>query len=248
MGLELTPLVLVVLGLAAFLIGLAKGGLAGGLGPFITVLVSTVVPPTVAIGVLLPLLMLGDLAAVWVHRRDWSREAMAAMLPAAAVAVVVTSLFLGAASDRLVEIVLGVLSIGFVLHRLLQPRVADAVARTAPSRGLAAVAGGVAGTTSTIAHAGGPVISIYLLAAGLPPVRFAATAAVFFLVVNAMKVPGYLAVGLLDASMLRVLPLGLLIVPGTLAGRWLVHRVDARTFERIILVLLTAGGINLLLG
>lgn len=62
---------LAVVGAAAFLIGVSKGGVGGGLGPLITILVAVATTPSQAIGVLLPLLMIGDVAAVWVHRRDW---------------------------------------------------------------------------------------------------------------------------------------------------------------------------------
>lgn len=246
MELELSPMVLVVLAAAAFLIGLAKGGFAGGLGPFVTVLVSAVIPARQAIGVLLPMLMVGDVLAFWVHRRDWSRPAVTAMLPAGVLGVVFASVFLGAASDRLVELVLAVLSIAFVAYRLLRPRLS--VGEEHAGRGMAALAGGVSGVTSTVAHAGGPPVSIYLLAARTPPVTFAATAAVYFFAVNWLKVPGYAVAGLLDLSIARTLPLALLLVPGTLVGRWLVERIRQEAFERIVLVLLTLGAVNLLIG
>ncbi|HSJ43555.1 MAG TPA: TSUP family transporter [Euzebyales bacterium] len=114
MSLELTPLVVAVIGAAAFLIGLSKGGVGGGIGPLITILVAVIVTPSHAIGVLLPLLMIGDLAAVWVHRADWDRHIVARLLPAATAGVVVASLFLRQTSDRGIEIFLAVLSVAFV--------------------------------------------------------------------------------------------------------------------------------------
>jgi uncharacterized membrane protein YfcA len=79
-------------------------------------------------------------------------------------------------------------------------------------------------------------------------VGFVATSAVFFFVVNWLKVPGYIAADLLEAGMVRVVPFALLIWPGVVVGRWLVERVDAVVFERLILVLLLVGAIYLLIG
>jgi len=245
-SLELTPLVLVVIGAAAFLIGLSKGGVGGGVGPLITILVAVVVTPSQAIGVLLPLLMIGDLAAVWVHRADWDRHIVARLLPAATAGVVVASLFLRQTSDRGIEIFLAVLSVAFVIYRLAEPKLRRA--RLRAGTGLAVTAGVTSGVTSTVAHAGGPPVAIYLLAAETSPVTFVATTAVLFFVINWLKVPGYIAAGLLDASMVRVVPFAVLIWPGVAAGRWLVQRVPARVFERVILTLLVLGAIHLLLG
>lgn len=245
-SLELTPPVAGVIGLAAFLIGLSKGGVGGGIGPLITILVAVIVTPSQAIGVLLPLLMIGDLAAVWVHRADWDRRIIVRLLPAATVGVVMASIFLRQTSDRGIEIFLAVLSLAFVAYRLAEPRLRRAKLRA--GTGLAVTAGVTTGITSTVAHAGGPPVAIYLLAAGTVPVTFVATSAVLFFVVNWLKVPGYVAAGMLDVTMVRVVPFAALIWPGVAVGRWLVQRVPATVFERIILALLVLGAVYLLIG
>ena len=246
MTLQLTPVVVAVIGAAAFLIGLSKGGVGGGIGPLITILVAVVVTPSQAIGVLLPLLMIGDLAAVWVHRADWDRGIVARLLPAATAGVVVASVFLRQTSDRGIELFLVLLSVAFVIYRLVEPKLRRA--RLHVGTGLAVTAGVTSGITSTVAHAGGPPVAIYLLAAQSPPVTFVATTAVLFFVINWLKVPGYMAAGLLDVSMLRVVPFALLIWPGVAVGRWLVQRVPATVFERLILALLVLGAVYLLIG
>jgi uncharacterized membrane protein YfcA len=63
-------------------------------------------------------------------------------------------------------------------------------------------AGSVAGFTSTVAHAGGPPIVVYLLMAGLTPVGFVATSVAFFAIVNLIKVPGYVVAGLFDGELI----------------------------------------------
>lgn len=246
MPIEVTAATVAALGLAALLIGLSKGGLGGGFGPLVTILVALATSPSQAIGVLLPILMAGDVVAVTAHRGRWDRGALRRLLPGAAVGVLLASIFLGGVDDRGIEVFLAVFSLLFVAYRLLEQRLVGGVREV--GAGVAWVAGATSGITSTVAHAGGPPIAVYLLASGTRPEPFVATTAAFFLVVNWLKVPGYLAAGLLDASMLRLAPLALLLVPGVYLGRWLVRRVDAVLFERVILVLLTVGAVYLLAG
>ena len=244
MPVDASPLTLAALGLAALLVGLSKGGLGNGIGPLVTILVALVTSPSQAIGILLPILMTGDVIALVAHRGRWDGDAIRALLPGAVVGVVLASIFLRSVDDRGIEVFLGLFSLAFVAYRLLEPRLVGR--RLDVGRGLAVVAGTASGVTSTVAHAGGPPLAVYLLAARTPPEPFVATTVAFFFVVNWLKVPGYLAAGLLDASMLRLAPVAVLILPGVYVGRWLVRRVDAVLFERIILFLLTVGGIHLL--
>ncbi|HSK98694.1 MAG TPA: sulfite exporter TauE/SafE family protein, partial [Euzebyales bacterium] len=205
MPVDLTwPLILAV-GAAAFLLGLSKAGLGGGLGPLITVLVSLFVPPARAIGVLLPLLIAGDVFAVWTHRRSWDRGLIVHLLPSAVVGVAIASFFLGQMSERGLQIFLAVLSLAFAAYRLAERRLSALDLRPGPAWGV--VAGFTSGVTSTVAHSGGPPVVVYLLARRVPPVTYVATLAVFFAIVNWLTVPGYVVAGLIDASLLvRVAP------------------------------------------
>lgn len=246
MPVDVSPATVAALGGAAFLVGLSKGGLGGGLGPLITILVALVTSPTRAIGILLPILMVGDAVALWALRGRWDRGIIVAMLPGAVLGIAAASAFLGAVDDRAVEVVLALLSLLFVVYRLAEPRLL--ASPPVPGRRGALVAGLASGVTSTVAHAGGPPVAAYLLAARVEPVTFVASSAAFFFVVNWLKVPGYVAAGLLDASVVRLVPLAVFLVPGVVVGRLLVDRVDRRRFERIVLTLLVVGALYLLFG
>ncbi|MDH3303058.1 MAG: sulfite exporter TauE/SafE family protein, partial [Acidimicrobiia bacterium] len=102
------------------------------------------------------------------------------------------------------------------------------------------------GITSTIAHAGGPPIAMYLLAREVSPITYAATSAAIFWATNWLKVPGYALAGLLDVDLIVTLaPTALLILPGVLGGRWAVRRLDPRPFEGFVLVGLLIGAVLL---
>ena len=243
---DITPAVVAAIAAASLLIGLAKGGLSG-LGPLLTLLVATVLPTRVAIGVLLPLLMVGDVASLVVHRGHWDDKILRRLLPGAALGVVVASLFLQSVSERGLQIMLAVFTLSFVIYRLAEPGIRRRRSFGAPGPGWAAAAGAAAGITSTVAHVGGPPVAVYLLASKVEPRPFVATNAALFFLINWMKVPGYLSAGVFDLDLtLKVAPLAILIFPGIVIGRWFVTVVRAEVFDRFILASLLAGALLLL--
>ncbi len=242
---EVTLGVVIAVGLAAFLIGLTKGGV-GGLGPAVTLLVATALPTKVAVGLLLPMLMVGDLTAVGAHWGKWNRHAVSALLPGGLVGVAIASLFLRSMSERALELFIVVISLAFAAYRILEPRLRSVPLELRPVHGVAA--GVTAGITSTIAHVGGPPVQVYLLGRRLSPREFVASSALVFTVINWTKVPGYLAADLLDFELIRRLwPVVFLIPPGIVIGRWFVTRVSAAVFDAIILVSLVVGALLLLI-
>jgi hypothetical protein len=68
--------VAVVIAILGFMIGFAKGGF-GGLGALLTPILSLVLPVASAVGVLLPMLMIGDVFAVYMY----SIETIEALTP-----------------------------------------------------------------------------------------------------------------------------------------------------------------------
>jgi uncharacterized membrane protein YfcA len=175
------------------------------------------------------------------------------MLPAAAVGVFVGWLLAARVSVAAVELSSGVISIAFSLQRLWAERAVKAAeaVEAGPDRplmglGLGALCGAIAGFTSQVAHAGGPPFQIYVLPRRLPRDVFIGTSAIFFATVNWMKVPAYVALGQFTPQVLTtaavLLPLAL---ASTWAGVWLVRRVPAEGFYRVIYVLLIAVGAKL---
>ncbi len=241
---EITVTVVTAVAAASFLIGLAKGGLPG-LGPVITVLVALAVPATVALGVLLPLLMVGDVAALWALRGHVERSIVTTLLPGAVVGVGLASMVLTSLSPEALEVGIVVVVLLFAAYRaaVLSGREPGlGVSRAVASNAGGTAAGFAAGITSTVAHSGGPPIAIHLLAHNLAPIRFAGTSAGIFWAVNWLKVPGYAVAGLFDLDLLRGLaPTALLIPPGVLLGRWAVRRLPARPFEVLVLIGMVVG-------
>ena len=166
----------IVIGLSAFLVGFSKGGVGGMMGALITALMALVLPVNVAIGMLLPLLIIGDIFAVWVHWRKWEGRLIRILIPGALLGTLIAMLFITSVSVDVLRKTLGVLIAIFVIYRLLGRRILKSLQYTS-RRWHGFVAGVVSGSTSTLAHVGGPPVTAYLLIQNLTPRTLVATSA-----------------------------------------------------------------------
>lgn len=240
-------MVVLGVGLAAFLLGFVKAGVGGSIGPLVTILAVLVLPVQVALGVLLPLLIMGDafaLAALWGR---WDRATVKRLLPGSVVGVAAGTYLLASVDAPILARLLGALMLLFVAYSVLAPRVLRGA--TYEHRGWhAPLAGTVAGVTSALAHSGGPPIAMYLLLRRFDPVPFVATNALVFAVVNVIKIPAYLSAGLFDWRLQLQLAWAVALIPlGVLVGRWLVERIDRTRFHVASLALLGCAGLYLVI-
>lgn len=229
------------------LLGLAKGGFAG-IGVIAVPMMALAVSPVLAASITLPILIVQDVVSVWSFRKTWDGKILALMLPSAAAGIALGYALAAFVKPGAVELAVGAVSIVFALMRLWAERASAPVrvahAERIPWRGV--VAGVAAGFTSQIAHAGGPPFQMYVLPKNLPRDTFIGTSAIFFAVVNWMKVPAYWALGQFTReAMLTAAALLPVAIASTYAGVWLVRRVPAANFYRIIYLLLIAVGAKL---
>lgn len=234
-----------LLALGAAAIGMSKTGLPG-LGALYVALFANLLSPKASVGVVLPLLILADVVALVVYRRDCSWPHLLRVFPWAAVGIGVGWWALGRLSDAWTARTIGGLLLAMVaLHLWRHRRAADAA--PAPARPVAAATGLLAGFATLVANAAGPVMTIYLLAMRLPKREFLGTAAVFFFVVNWFKVPFLVDLGLIHAASLKLdLALAPAVLVGTWLGRGLARRIDQRTFEAVSLGLAALAALRLL--
>jgi hypothetical protein len=232
---------------AAVFVGISKAGFGGGTGILATPLMVAVFPPRLAIGVLLPLLIMCDWVSCALYWRQWNSRALAPFLPACGVGILVGSFFLDTLSDRWLRIVLGVICIGFCALQWLGRRANLEPKKANWSRGT--LAGSTAGFVSTLAHAAGPVFAMYALPMGMSPRVYVATSVLAFTVVNLLKVPGYLAAGVLSGSVVApAICLAPFLFAGTALGFWMNGKLNAQNFARVIYAILFLTGIELLTG
>ena len=245
---EHPPIFYIITGIAAFIIGLAKGGLAGTLGTLATQLMALVIHPDQVVGLVLPMLMFTDVFAVAAHWRKWDRHLVLALLPGAVVGVTIGTYFITNAPTETLRKVLGAIVLLIAIYKLLENWAVKA-AKYEGKTWHGVLAGTVAGFTSSLAHAGGPPIAIFLLLQDITPQVFVATSALFFALLNWVKVPYYAYSGLFNFSMLWDVVWLLPILPlGVWVGKWVSTRIDKVLFEKVITVLLAVTALLLIFG
>ncbi|WP_069169885.1 sulfite exporter TauE/SafE family protein [Streptomyces griseus] len=251
---------LAALAAASALVGFSKTAVSGANTISLAVF-AAVLPARESTGVLLPILIAGDILAVLIYRRHAHWPTLLRLFPAVAVGVVAGTLFMMWADDDAVRTSIGAILLFMAGVTLLRRRGAASAASSgeapegggpaAPSRAGRVKArsyGALGGFTTMVANAGGPVMSLYLLSAGFRKLGFLGTSAWFFLIVNTSKVPFSVGLGLIDArSLLLDAVLVLFVVPGAYLGRACVGRIDQRLFDRIVIGATVLGGLQLLL-
>ncbi|MEV5355444.1 sulfite exporter TauE/SafE family protein [Streptomyces sp. NPDC093516] len=240
------------LAFAALLVGFSKTAVSGANTVSLAVF-AAVLPARASTGVLLPILIAGDLLAVATYRRHAHWPTLWRLFPAVAAGVVVGTVFLLWADDAVVRTSIGAILLLMAAVTVYRRRTADAEEEpesvtTRPGRLKARSYGVLGGFTTMVANAGGPVMSMYLLSAGFRKLGFLGTSAFFFLIVNVSKLPFSAGLGLIDGrSLLLDLALVVFVVPGALLGKWAVDRINQRLFEQLVIAATVLGGLQLLL-
>jgi len=228
----LDPIFVTVAVVAVLVVGLSKAGLLGGLGVVGVPLLTLVMAPRDAAGMMLPVLLCMDAVAVWMYRKDCDWGILRIMLPGAAVGTLVGWGLWAVVSDAVVLLMVGVITLLFILDAILPLR--QKLVDRPPSRPWGVFWGGVAGFTSFISHTGSPPYQIYTLPRRMPPAIYSGTSAFFFAIVNSAKLVPYYFLGQLNLHNLTLsaalAPVGVL---GVLLGIHLVRRISARLFYQI---------------
>jgi len=236
---------------AILITGISKGGFGQGAGGLAVPLMSMFIAPPEAAGIMLPILCAMDIFGVHAYRRSWSREHLAIMLPGALVGIVAGGLAFGMLPVNAIRLLLGVIAVTFALNQWLRltERLAARISAQdrKPGRAAGAFWGALSGFTSTLAHAGGPPFAVYMLAQKVDKTLFVGTSAVFFLVVNYVKLVPYYFVGQLNVGNLAAALLFSPLAPlGIWLGVWIHRRMSQAAFLNVSYALLLATGVKLI--
>ncbi len=232
--------------LAALGIGVSKSGLPG-VSLLHVVLFAHLFPGLRSTGVVLPMLIIGDLGAVLLFRRHARWLYVVKTLPPALVGVALGWLTMRAWPALDWNPVIGAIVLILALLQLLRNSKPLLLAQVPHSHAFAWLMGLTAGITTMVANAAGPVMALYLLAVALPKDAFVGTAAWFFLLINLLKIPFSFQLGFIrPETLLLNLLLVPLIISGLFAGRALVSHIPQKTFDTLILLFAIAASIKLI--
>ncbi|HTJ79338.1 MAG TPA: sulfite exporter TauE/SafE family protein [Rariglobus sp.] len=245
MNLEPWQMVLAVLG--ALLVGVSKTGISG-LGMLFVVMFANVIPAKQASGFVLPLLIFGDVIAVWSYRAHAKWTHVVRLMPWTAAGVVIGYFAMGRIDDRQARVLIGVIIVTMVAVQVWRRSRAKEGALTEHGPWFAGLLGVLVGFTTLVANAAGPLMAIYLLAMRLPKMEYVGTGAVFFLLLNCFKVPFMVKLGLITTDSFGFnLMLAPAVLIGAMLGRKLLPKINQKVFENLVLGLSALAGIKLLM-
>jgi len=242
-------LALAVLG--ALLIGISKTGVAG-LGILVAAIFANLMPAKLSSGFVLPMLIMGDLMAVYAYRGHADYRQALRLFPWTLPGILLGYFAFGVVNDKQARLMIGVIVALMVAWHLVRKfTVKKPAAGTVPvethSTLSVALLGISAGFTTLVANAAGPIMTLYLLAMGMPKMAFVGTAAVFFCGLNLLKVPFMVSLGSIQWSSLGW---NLALAPAVLLGAWLgkklLGKISQKWFEYIALTLSAAAAVKLL--
>jgi len=235
-------------GLAALLIGMSKTGMPG-VGILTVTLLAQAFGGWYSVGLMLPMLLIGDLFAIAWYRRHAHWGVLVRLLPWVVVGLVIGAVVLrylgqNAQTKALMNPLIGTLVLLMLGLHLVQGKLGE---RFAPHSKLGTAGTGVAaGIATTISNAAGPIMTIFLTAQQFPKEQFMGTIAWYFFIINASKVPIYCLQSLFTRdSLLLDLLLAPAIILGAFIGRWMLPRIPEKVFSTLILVLAAVGALFL---
>ncbi|MCC6414498.1 MAG: sulfite exporter TauE/SafE family protein [Opitutaceae bacterium] len=229
----------------ALAIGVAKTGI-GGLGMLAVVIFANLMPAKASSGFVLPMLVMADVVAVASYRRHAHWSLLWKLFPWTALGVFLGFLAMGRIDNNQAGLLIGVIVLGLVVLHLVR-KAKKKTDEPEHAVWFAPTIGVLAGFTTLVANAAGPLMAIYLLAMRLPKMEYMGTGAWYFMLMNLFKVPFMMNLGLVDAASfkgnLMLLPA---VLAGTLIGRIVLKKIDQKLFETLALGLALAAGANLL--
>lgn len=244
-------LYLLCVGGAVLIIGIAKAGFGGGIGIMAVPLMAVAMPTTQTIGVMLPVLIFADIFTLMHHRGHRSWPHVRWLVGGAVLGIIAGTLVLiwlreSTSLNSALNVIIGTLCLLFVALQCY--RLTGGQVPRIPQTPLAGhLAGFSAGTASTLTHAAGPIVSIYLLEQRLSKRLLIGTSAHYAFAGNLLKLPTYFGLALISpATLLQSLWCLPLVPMGTLLGYWMHHRVSERWFTIIMYIGAAAAAGNML--
>ncbi|QAY66572.1 sulfite exporter TauE/SafE family protein [Paenibacillus protaetiae] len=245
---DYTVLQIVVTAIGALLVGFSKTGMPT-LGIFVAAMLASIFPARESVGLLTPILITGDIIAILYYRKTVVWKYLVVLLPWVLAGIVAGYFVLGEISNGQLSVLIGALVLVLIVLFLFQGRLEKAMNFSfSKSRAVNGSLGILAGFTTMIGNAAGSIMSVYLLSKGINKTTFVGTNAYFFFIINLIKVPFTVYLGLITPHSLTLNAWMIPVVAiGALAGFKVLPHIPQKLFQRIVLALAAIGAIYLIL-
>jgi uncharacterized protein len=243
--LELTVATILVAFAGVFLICFMKGAFGGGFSIVGIPLLSIVMDPVTAGGLLAPLFIAMDLFALRYWKPStWSKPDLILLLPGLVTGIGFGYLLFRFLDHRAIAVVMATVTLIFVGLWLFAGAQVTIRPRSTPQ---AITAGLASGITTMVAHSGGPPLAMYLLRVGLSKEVYAGTTSLFFTVGNAIKAGPWLLLVKPTTNVWILMAVCLFAIPPGVWLGWRLHGIlDQRQLYRACYGLLVVAALKLL--
>jgi uncharacterized membrane protein YfcA len=198
-------------------------------------------------GIVLPMLLAGDVCAVTAYHQHARWDYVRRMLPPACVGVVAGAILMRGLDDAAFKPTIGWIILVLSVLQVARMQRPDWFGNMPHTRGFAWAIGLAAGATTMLANAAGPVFAIYCLAVMMPKFELVGTTAWFFFIINLFKVPFSYGLGLIHGqTLLFNLVLVPAIVAGVLGGRSIIARLPQQLFDRLLLAFAAIAALRMI--
>ncbi|MBC8421005.1 MAG: sulfite exporter TauE/SafE family protein [Desulfobacterales bacterium] len=244
-----------IIAIAAIGSAVIKNGVGVGAGIFMLPFLSLVLPAKVALGLGAPIMLVSDIAGVVYYWKEWDKRELLLLLPPAVLGVVVGASMIKVIPNELFRFWVGLFAIGFSSYQLLKliqsrPEASAGWVKRVPKpkEAIPLFFGFVGGMASSVIHAGGLVMSFYLIQKSRDKRAFVGTFVLFFAIINLLKVFAYVSIDILNVEIVLLAAIiSPLIILGGFWGNALNKRVSQKTFRAVVLALILVIGIGLLI-
>ncbi|MFQ5691556.1 MAG: sulfite exporter TauE/SafE family protein [Nitrospinota bacterium] len=244
---EATLSTVIAFAAASFLTGFFKTSFGGGIGMVVTPVVTLLVSARLTMGIISPLMVLGDLLVVYFFWKKWDSKFVVTLLPTMFVGTFGGTMLIAYLSNAGIRFVIGVFVLVFAAYHLVRLVRRREFEYVPPRPVVGQVVGLLAGFSTSAAHSGGIITSPYLVSSGLRKEAVVATGFGLFAITNWVKMGTYMWAGLVNG---QIILWDLYTLPVLALGAYLGYQAhkaaSSRVFNSAILVIAIAGAIKLL--
>jgi uncharacterized membrane protein YfcA len=235
----------IIIAIVVLLIGISKSAFAGALGVFAVPLLMLKFSAVEAIALMLPLLIIADVITVKGYWKKWDTPLLITLIPGAIVGIITANLIIDLINNDYLQFVIASICIIFAIKNIVFKHIELKLINNKVG---AYCMSALSGISSTLVHAGGPPLLIYFSAIGLAPSKFVATAAIFFAIMNLVKLVGFVSLGLITPDLILT---ALAFIPMAFVGHWIGVKInnnlDKQLFLKVMNYLLLVLGFWLII-
>lgn len=251
----MTSFDIMIVTVAVFGSAVIKNGVGVGAGIFLLPFLALALPPKLALGLGAPAMVISDIVGVKNYWSEWDHKELMILIPLAALGVILGTYLIKIAPDTLFKQGIGIFALAFSsfhLTKMIKGRYFGTRGVNVPKReftgnkAYSALFGFLGGVASTVAHAGGLMMSVYMLQTRSNPRTFVATLVLFFAFINLFKVIAYAKIDIINMQVLIVVAmLSPVIIFGGVIGNVLNKKFSQELFRFIVLILIFIIGLRL---